>query len=119
MRLTSWARRGAFVAGSLHAVGVGIFACVVALMALTPVAQWQLAWRYLELLDWPVSQLLWWGGWPRRHIARLPYQFRDPLWFLIPCLVFGVLGTLWYSLVGGIIGSAIGLLRTGRSQVQP
>jgi hypothetical protein len=110
--------RGALLAGFVHAVGFVLFASVVLYLAFVPVAQWQMTWLYLEPIDWPVSQLIWWGGWPRQHITWLPYQLSDPLWFFIPCFVFGVLGTLWYSLLGSIIGGVVGTIRPRQRQVQ-
>jgi len=96
--------RGAVLAGSAHAAGFVVFAGWVLYLASVPVAQWQLAWLYLERIDWPVSLLIWWRGWPRGPIPSLPYQLSDPLWFFVPCLVYGVLGTLWYALLGGVMG---------------
>ena len=109
--------RGALLAGFVHAVGFVFFASVVLYLAFVPVAQWQMTWLYLEPIDRPVSQLVWWGGWPRQHIVWLPYQLSDPFWFFIPCFVFGVLGTLWYSL-GSIIGGVVGTIRARQRQVQ-
>jgi len=114
----SFVSRGALFAGSVHAVGFVIFAGVVLYLAFVPVAQWQLTWLYLEPIDWPVSQLIWWSGWPRHHISWLPYQLSDPFWFFIPCFIFGVVGTLWYSLLGSIIGGVVGAIRARQRQVQ-
>ena len=113
----SFAGRGAFIAGLLHGVGVAIFACFVLALSFVPVAQWQLSWLYLEAIDWPVSQLLWWDGWPRGPIAWLPYQLSDPLWFLVPCFVFGILGTAWYSLLGALLGALFRRLRARQHNV--
>src|SRR5262245_62647979 len=108
---SSAAARGALIAGVAHAAGVGLFASVVLYLAYVPVAQWQLTWLYLEPIDWPVSQLIWWSGWPRDRITWLPYQLSDPFWFFVPGFVFGVLGTLWYAILGSIIGGDAGSLR--------
>ena len=114
----TFAGRGAVIAGLIHAVGVAIFACFVLVLSLVPVAQWQMTWLYLEAIDWPVSQLLWWGGWPRGPITWLPYQLSDPFWFLVPCFVFGVLGTAWYSLLGASLGATFDRFRAGQRKVQ-
>jgi apolipoprotein N-acyltransferase len=105
--------RGAIVGAALHFAVFLLVAIVTAFMASRPVAQWQLSWLYMERIDWPISTLLRWG-WPREPVSWLPYQFSHPRWFVVPCLVFGILGTSWYALLGGIIGVVIAEARERR-----
>ena len=112
MKRATLARRGAVVGGVVHLVAVAIVAAYVLFLSFVPVAQWQLAWLYFETIDWPVSQLMWWRGWPRGPFPGLPYQLSDPLWFVVPCFVFGILGTAWYSMLGAALGAFFGRFRT-------
>jgi hypothetical protein len=105
--------RAAFIAGVAHAAAVTAFAAVVAGLAWCGVAQWQLSWTYLEALDWPVSLLYRWGGWPQAPIAWLPPPFRAPRAFILPLAMSGLLGTLWYALLGGVVGALRILLGRG------
>ncbi len=97
----------AAIVGGLHLGIVLVLAARILVLALRPVAQWQLEWLTLERLDWPVSQFLWWHGWPRGPYEALPYPFQDPFWFLVPVFVFGVLGSAWYGLLAGAVGYAV------------
>ncbi len=92
-------RAGVAVA-ALHLAVVLALAARIIYLGSHWVAQWQLEWLDLEWPDWPVSQLLWWPGWPRGPYESLPYLLQDPLWFAIPLLIFGVLGSAWYGLLG-------------------
>jgi hypothetical protein len=96
--------KGALLLGGLHFLAFLGVAVTVLVLASIPVAQWQMTWLYFDSVDWPVAQLLRWKGWPRTPIQWLPYPLSDPLWFLVPCLVVGVLGSLWYALLGALGG---------------
>jgi hypothetical protein len=97
-------RRLGLLVGALHLGMVLVFALRILVLSMRPVAQWQLEWLGLEQIDWPVSQLLWWGGWPRGPYEGVPLVLRDPFWFLVPLFVFGVLGSAWYGLIGSALG---------------
>jgi hypothetical protein len=97
--------------GVIHFLICLVCGAVVLYLSQVPVAQWQMTWLYLEPIDWPVSQLIWWEGWPRPDIEWLPYPLQDPFWFFIPFFVFGVLGSMWYALLGGMLGIAIDFSR--------
>jgi hypothetical protein len=97
-------RRLALLIGVVHAFLVIAFAVQVAWLAFAGVAQWQLAWRPLQRLDWPVSLLLFSVPTPDGPIGWLPWPLDKPRSFLIPALFFGVVGTLQYMLLGYILG---------------
>lgn len=99
-------RKLALYAAVLHAALVVAVAAATALLALTNTAQWQLTWTYLEALDWPVSLLLRAVPWPQSPLDSLPHPFRSPRAFLVPLFVFGVVGTAWYAVLGGLLGAA-------------
>jgi len=107
------ALRLAALVGGLHLVIVLLLACRILVLAVRPVAQWQLEWLTLERVDWPVSQLLWWQGWPRGPYPALPYPLQDPFWFPVPLFVFGILGSAWYALLAGGIGYVLQHTRSG------
>jgi hypothetical protein len=96
--------KGAVLLGGLHFLAFLGVAATVLVLASIPVAQWQMTWLYFDRVDWPVSQLLRWEGWPRGPIPWLPYALSDPLWFFVPCVVIGVLGSLWYACLGALGG---------------
>ena len=86
----------------VHLAAFGLFSAYVLALAVRGVAQWQLAWTYWRPIDWPMSEILWLPL-PREPISWLPYQFADPLWFIYPCIVYGLLGSLWYGALGAVL----------------
>jgi hypothetical protein len=108
-------RRLGLIFAGVHLAIVVVFAAFILVLSMRPVAQWQLTWLYLEPIDWPVSQLLWWEGWPRGPYEHLPYALQDPFWFVVPLFLFGVLGSAWYGLIGGAIGYVVQRFRHGRA----
>ena len=110
----SLVQRLALAFGLVHAVVVLVFAAFILALSIPPVAQWQMGWAYLEPIDWPVSQLLRWEGWPRGPYLRLPYPLQDPIWFAVPVFVFGAAGSAWYAIIGAVVGLVAERARQGR-----
>lgn len=103
------AKMAAFV-GGLHLVGFMVFAGLMLESAFDTgagAAQWQMGWLALTPIDSPVSLLIFLDIWPDTTISWLPYEISNPRWFIIPCLVFGLIGSLWYATLGGLLGWAI------------
>jgi hypothetical protein len=82
----------------------------VAWLAFGGVAQWQLAWRPLQRVDWPASLFLYSLPSPGGPITWLPGPLDAPRSFLVPALFFGVVGTLQYMLLGYVFGLVRGAL---------
>jgi hypothetical protein len=108
---TSAVSRGALLLGGLHLAAFMALALDVIRTAWPEQGQWQMEWFVFYPVDWPISKLMFWDGWPRQRIEWLPHQLGDPYWFFVPCFVFGVLGTLWYAAIGALLGLGIKKLK--------
>ena len=94
--------------GGLHFIGFVVFAGLMLRSAFGPgAAQWQMGWFSLTIIDFPVSLLMFLDIWPSATITWLPYEISNVRWFIVPCIVFGLIGTLWYATLGGVIGWVI------------
>jgi len=96
--------------GIIHLGLVLGFGVYVVMLANAGVAQWQLAWRPLQRLDWPPSLLLFSLPSPRGSITWLPWPLDAPSAFLMPALLFGVVGTFQYMTIGYLVGLLRGAL---------
>ena len=102
--------RLALLVGAIHVALVLGFAGYVAWLGQANVAQWQLAWRPLQRLDWPASLLLFSLPAPQGPIPWLPWPIDAPRAFLMPALVFGIVGALQYAVIGYLTGLLRGVL---------
>jgi hypothetical protein len=93
----------------IHIAIVIVFAVIMFFAALEGSAQWQFGWMILLVVDWPISYLLFWEGWPSASLP-LPYPFSKPRSYVVPALFHGVIGTLWYAMVGLAVGYLISRL---------
>jgi hypothetical protein len=64
-------------------------------------AQWQLGWVVFRKIDFPVSLMtiplfLWC---PRVSLPLVPYPYSELKGFILPTLIYGVLGTFWYYML--------------------
>jgi hypothetical protein len=97
-----------FSAASSVAYKVGLIGCVVhlvvswwtiiyVLMSYRD-AQWQLIWIFLLPFDFPFSLLVFFAGYifPGWYFKGLPSPWDDFHSFVLPLIVHGILGPLWY-----------------------
>jgi len=61
-------------------------------------AQWQLVWVFLLPFDFPFSLLVLFRGYifPDWYFSRLPSPLNDFQSFIVPVVVHGIVGPLWY-----------------------
>lgn len=97
-----------FAAATRGAYKLGLVGCVIHLTVswwiITYVvlserdAQWQLVWVFLLPFDFPFSLLVLFRGYifPDWYFPRLPSPLNDFQSFIVPVIVHGVIGPLWY-----------------------
>jgi hypothetical protein len=63
-----------------------------------PDAQWQLVWVLFLPFDLPFSLLVLFGGllFPHWIVEGVPYPMSDFRGFILPAIIHGIVGPLWY-----------------------
>ncbi len=78
-----------------------------------PDAQWQLIWIFFLPFDFPFSLIVLFGGYlfPDWSFSSLPYPVSDFRGFILPAIVHGMIGPVWYFLLPVAISSFYNTLR--------
>ena len=68
-------------------------------------AQWQLSWMIFLPLDFPFSLIVLFSGklFPAISFSFLPYPIGEFRGFILPLIVHGVLGTIWYAVIPSLL----------------
>jgi hypothetical protein len=119
-----------FVAASAGAYKLGLAGClihlvlswwiIISVLSSERDAQWQLIWIFLFPLDFPFSLLVFFAGYifPDWTLRGLPSPWNDFHSFVLPVIVHGIIGPLWYFLLpvcvdGFLIKRSSPLARSG------
>jgi hypothetical protein len=81
-----------------------------------PDAQWQLVWIYFLPLDFPFSLLVYFSNnlFPDWSVGFLRYPMSDFRGFVLPSVVHGIIGPIWYFAVPVSISAMLGKWREYR-----
>src|SRR3989338_3933367 len=97
-----------FSAASSTAYKIGIVGCaihlvvswwiIISVLTSNRDAQWQLIWIFLLPFDFPFSLLVFFAGYifPGWYLRGLPSPWDDFHSFVLPLVVHGIIGPLWY-----------------------
>jgi hypothetical protein len=76
-------------------------------------AQWQLGWLVFLKVDFPVSlvtiPLFLWC--PQVSLPWVPYPYSELKGFILPTLIYGILGTFWYYMLPFVLFFLVRKLR--------
>jgi len=112
-----------FTHASKSSYQIGMIVCIIHLLVSwwviiniarsQPDAQWQLIWVFFLPFDFPFSLLVLFSGsiFPVGSIKGLPYPIGEFNSFILPVIIHGIIGPLWYFTLPVLISHIVGLVR--------